>query len=162
MRSLTSQLGKPLRLAAFAATMMANSAAMTQNVASGVVALTPDEMKWQSQGGLTAPGLEQLNLVGDPAKPGAYTVRLRFPKGFRVAPHTHPDSREVTIISGVFATGYGETFDASKLKVLPAGSFYTEPANVPHYIEIEEDVVLQVSGTGPSGRKYIGPRDGAK
>jgi quercetin dioxygenase-like cupin family protein len=135
---------------------------MAQNAASGVVALTPDEMKWTSQGRLTVPGLEQVNLVGDPSKPGPYTVRLRFPKGFRIAPHTHPDSREVTIISGVFATGYGETFEASKLKVLPAGSFYTEPANMPHYIEIKEEVVLQVSGTGPSGRQNVNPQDGAK
>ena len=73
----------------------------------------------------------------------------------RIEPHTHPDSREVTIISGVFATAYGEKFDADKLKILPAGSFYTEPANVPHYIEIKEETVLQVSGTGPSGRKFI-------
>jgi hypothetical protein len=40
---------------------------------------------------------------------------------------------------------------------LPAGSFYTEPANVAHYIEIKEDVVLQVSGIGPSGRKFVNP-----
>lgn len=124
---------------------------------ASVVALTPPEMKWTTQGALAAPGLQQLNLVGDPTKPGPYTSRLKFPKGFRIAPHTHPDSREVTIISGVYATGYGETFDNSKLKVLPAGSFYTEPANLPHYIEIEEDTVLQVSGMGPSGRKFIVP-----
>jgi quercetin dioxygenase-like cupin family protein len=84
-------------------------------------------------------------------------LRLKFPKGFRIAPHTHPDSREVTILSGVYATGYGETFDDTKLKILPAGSFYTEPANVPHFIEIKEETVLQVSGTGPSGRKFILP-----
>ena len=86
-----------------------------------------------------------------------YTLRLKFPKGFRIAPHTHPDSREVTILSGTFATGYGETFDVAKLKILPAGSFYTEPANVPHYIEIEEDTVLQVRGMGPSGRRFVDP-----
>jgi hypothetical protein len=40
--------------------------------------------------------------------------------------------------------------------VLPAGSFYIEPANVAHFIEIKEDVVLQVSGTGPE------PAAGAK
>jgi quercetin dioxygenase-like cupin family protein len=118
-------------------------------------ALTPSEMSWTSQGPLAAPGMEQLNLVGNPSSPGPYTLRLKFPKGFRISPHTHPDSREVTVLSGVYATGYGETFDAAKLKVLPAGSFYTEPANVPHYIEIEEDTVLQVSGTGPSGRKFV-------
>jgi quercetin dioxygenase-like cupin family protein len=84
-------------------------------------------------------------------------LRLKFPKGLRIAPHTHPDSREVTILSGTFATGYGENFDAAKLKVLPAGSFYTEPANIPHYIEIDEDTVLQVSGMGPSRRQFVNP-----
>jgi quercetin dioxygenase-like cupin family protein len=128
---------------------------LTEPVWPGGLILTPAELTWESQGTLTAPGVQQLNLVGDPAKPGPYTIRLKFPKGFKIAPHTHPDSREVTILSGVFATGYGETFDAAQLKVLPAGSFYTEPANLPHYIEIEEEAVIQVSGTGPSGRKFI-------
>ena len=138
-----------------------NSAAVAQS-AQGVVAVTPVEMKWTSQGGLAAPGMEQLNLLGDPAKPGPYTLRLKFPKGFKIAPHTHPDSREVTILSGTFATGYGEKFDAANLKILPAGSFYTEPANIPHYIEIKEDAVLQVSGTGPSGRIFVNPPDSPK
>jgi quercetin dioxygenase-like cupin family protein len=92
----------------------------------------------------------------------AYTLRLKFPKGFKIAPHTHPDSREVTVLSGVFATGYGESFDGAKLKILPAGSFYTELANVPHYIEIEEDTVLQVSGKGPSGRNFVNRSDNPK
>ena len=139
-----------------------NVVAAAQPAAPGVVAVTPAEMKWASQGGLAAPGMEQLNLLGDPAKPGPYTLRLKFPKGFKIAPHTHPDSREVTILSGTFATGYGEKFDAANLKILPAGSFYTEPANVPHYIEIKEDVVLQVSGVGPSGRRFVGSTDGPK
>lgn len=124
--------------------------------------LTPSEMSWTSQGPLAAPGMEQVNLVGNPSRPGAYTLRLKFPKGFKIAPHSHPDAREVTIISGVYATGYGDTFDSAKLKILPAGSFYTEPANIPHFIEIEEDTVLQVSGTGPSGRKLVNPFDNSK
>ena len=135
---------------------------LTKPVWPGAVILTPAELKWESRGNLTAPGVEQLNLVGDPDKPGPYTIRLKFPKGFRIAPHTHPDSREVTILSGVFATGYGETFDAAQLKVLPAGSFYTEPADVSHFIEIEEDAIIQVSGTGPSGRKFINRSEGSR
>jgi quercetin dioxygenase-like cupin family protein len=133
--------------------------ALAQTGASGPVMITPAEMKWTAQGAYAAPGMEQLNLIGDPAKPGPYTLRLKFPRGYRVAPHTHPDAREVTIISGTFATGYGDKFDEAKLKVLPAGSFYTEPANLPHYIEIKEDVVLQVSGIGPSGRRFAAPAD---
>jgi hypothetical protein len=69
---------------------------MAQTGAASVVALTPSEMMWTKQGALAAPGLEQLNLVGDPARPGPYTLRLKFPKGFRIEPHTYPDSREVT------------------------------------------------------------------
>jgi len=137
-------------------------AALAQTPERQGYAVTPSEMSWVSQGALAAPGMEQLSLVGDPAKPGPYTLRLKFPKGFKVAPHTHPDSREVTVLSGVFATGYGETFDGAKLKILPAGSFYTEPANLPHFIEIEEDTVLQVSGMGPSGRKFVNPAGNPK
>ena len=140
---------------------MLSAPAMAQTT-PGAVALTPGEMKWASQGGLAAPGMQQLNLIGDPAKPGPYTLRLKFPKGFRLAPHTHPDSREVTILSGTFATGYGEKFDADNLKVLPPGSFYTEPANVPHYIEIKDDTILQVTGTGPSERRFINPSGSPK
>ncbi len=137
-------------------------AALAQSAAPGVIAMTPAEMKWGPQGGLTVAGLEQTNLLGSPAQPGPYTIRFKFPAGYKVAPHTHPDSREVTILSGTWRTGYGEKFDAAALKALPAGSFYTEPANVPHFIEIKEDVVLQVSGTGPSGRKFVNPEDSPK
>jgi len=128
----------------------------------GVMALTLSEMKWSPQGALALTGLEQVNLVGDPAKPGPYTIRLRFPAGYKVAPHTHPDSREITILSGTVYTGYGDKFDAEKLKALPTGSFYTEPANVSHFLEMREAVMVQVSGMGPSGRKFVNPADNPK
>ena len=117
--------------------------------------LEPEDLRWSKLAAYAMPGLEQVNLVGDPALPGRYTIRLKFPKGFRIAPHTHPDSREVTVLSGTFANGYGDKFDPTKLRKLKPGSFYTEPSDVPHFIEVEEDVVLQVSGTGPSGRHFI-------
>jgi hypothetical protein len=53
--------------------------------------------------------------------------------------------------------GYGEKTEPAGLKELPAGSFYTEPANVSHFMEIREPTMVQVSGTGPSGRKFVGP-----
>jgi hypothetical protein len=136
--------------------------AVAQTAAPGVMALTPSEMKWGAQGGLALPGMEQLKLVGDPAKPGPYTIRLKFPAGYKLAPHTHPDSREVTILSGTWYTGYGDKFDLATLKALPAGSFYTEPANVAHFVEVREPVIIQVSGTGPSGRKFVNPADNPK
>ena len=150
-----------LGLAFLAAATVASAVALAQTLPS-VLALTPSEMKWSAQGVFAVRGMEQLNLIGDPTKPGPYTLRLKFPKGYKIAPHSHPDAREVTILSGVFATGYGDKVDPANLKILPAGSFYTEPANLPHYIEIVEDVVLQVSGIGPSQRVFVNPEDRPK
>ena len=95
--------------------------------------------------------MEQLNLVGDPAKPGPYTLRLKFPAGYKLAPHTYPDSREIDGPQNLAAR-----------KALPAGSFYTEPANVSHFVEVREPVMIQVSGMGPSGRKFVNPADNPK
>lgn len=126
------------------------------------IAMTPSEMKWGAQGSLAMPGIEQVNLVGDPSRPGPYTLRLKFPAGYKLEPHTHNDSREVTILSGTWYTGYGDKFDEATLKALPAGSFYTEPANVSHFVETREPVMIQVSGTGPSGRMFVRPATNPK
>jgi quercetin dioxygenase-like cupin family protein len=150
MQVKTSVIGP----ATFALALSFAVAALAQDAAP--VALTADKMKWSTQGGLALPGLEQVSLVGDPSKPGPYTIRLKFPAGYKLAPHTHPDSREVTILSGTWFTGYGEQADPALLKVLPAGSFYTEPANVPHFVEVHDAVIIQVSGVGPSGRAFVG------
>src|SRR5215468_2478982 len=125
-------------------------------------AMTPSEMKWEAQGALAMAGMEQVNLVGNPSRPGPYTLRLKFPAGYKLAPHTHPDYREVTILSGTWYTGYGEKFDEAALKALPAGSFYTEPANLAHFVEVREPVVIQVSGTGPSERVFVKPAESAR
>ena len=70
--------------------------------------------------------------------------------------HSHPESRAYTIISGTWYVGYGDKFDAAKLKALPAGSFYTEPANVNHFSQIKEDgVVVQIVGVGPSATRFF-------
>ena len=138
------------------------SAAGAQSTAPGVVAVTPDEMQWKASGGLALTGLSQANLIGDPGKPGPYTIRLKFPAGYKLAAHSHPDAREVTVLSGTWLTGYGEKFDAAALKELPAGSFYTEPANLPHFVETRGEVLIQVSGAGPSGRRFVDPADNPK
>jgi quercetin dioxygenase-like cupin family protein len=144
-------------LAALVLAALLAGGALAQMSGPAPVALTADEMKWSPQGALALPGLEQVNLVGEPSKPGPYTIRLKFPAGYKLAPHTHPDPREVTILSGTWYTGYGDKYDPALLKALPAGSFYTEPANLSHFVEVREPVVIQVSGTGPSGRSFVNP-----
>src|SRR6266446_4477383 len=73
----------------------------------------------------------------------------------RIEAHTHPDDRAVTVISGAWHFGYGTRFDEKELKELPAGSFYTEPPNTPHFASTgDTPAVVQISGFGPSGTRY--------
>lgn len=124
--------------------------------ASGLM-LTPSQLQWKPNPRVA--GLEVANIVGDATQPGPYVQRVRFPAGQVVQAHSHPDDRTYTVISGTWHVGWGERYDASKLTALPAGSFYTEPAGVPHFISTREDVVVQISGTGPTAVHYV---EGAK
>ena len=56
--------------------------------------------------------------------------------------------------------GFGKTFDESKLIALPAGSFYTEPANLPHFVATKGDgAVVQIGGSGPTRQIWVNPAD---
>ena len=97
-------------------------------------------------------------LIGDPTKPGLYTVRVNIAPHTQVRPHTHRDNRSVTVISGTWHMGYGSIYDAKSLKDLPPGSFYTEPAAQPHFAQTgDEPVVIWVTGYGPSDTKFVMP-----
>ena len=86
-------------------------------------------------------------------------LRLKFPAGYRVAPHTHPVDEIVTVISGTFHKGMGETADPSKAQPLPAGSFFALPPGTAHYVFTKEETVIQISTNGPWGLTYINPKD---
>jgi quercetin dioxygenase-like cupin family protein len=104
------------------------------------------------------PIVQMTPLIGDPTKPGLYTVRVNIAPHTQVRPHTHRDNRSVTVISGTWHMGYGGTFDARGLKDLPPGSFYTEPAGQAHFAQTgDEPVVIWVTGYGPSDTKFVTP-----
>lgn len=136
--------------AAIACSFVAHTA-VAQDLPRGAMRITPDELKW---GPGRVPGHEIAPLVGDSTKPGPYVERVKFPPNHRVQAHSHPDDRTYTVISGTWYIGYGDKFDESKLKALPAGSFHTEPANVTHFSYTKEGVVVQIMGTGPTATRF--------
>jgi len=100
-------------------------------------------------------GIQTRLLRGNPTQPGAYSIQLNVPANTRIEAHHHPDDRFVTVISGTWHFGYGTRFDEKELKELSAGSFYTEPPNVPHFARTGgSPAVVQISGFGPSGTRY--------
>jgi quercetin dioxygenase-like cupin family protein len=135
------------RVACNAAFVLFVSTAFAQSEPLKTARLTPDELKWAP----TQTGNQQAIIAGDPQKTGMYAYRTKFAANFRNQPHYHPDERIVTIVSGTLYVGYGEQFDESKLKALPAGSIFTEPAKQPHFVWAKDgEVIIQVIGYGPS------------
>jgi quercetin dioxygenase-like cupin family protein len=125
-----------------------------QQVPSGVVLFDINKAQWEK----SATG-EAAKIVGDQTKPGPYIflTKPRAAPSPANKPHTHPDTRTYTVISGTWYVGFGEKFDESKLIQLKAGSVYTEPAGVPHFVVVkDEGTIVQISGTGPSRQIFVG------
>jgi len=120
-----------------------------------VVRLVPGDISWNTDPKLH--GLQTAVLVGDPGAPAPYAQRIRIPAGTKLRPHWHPNmARMVTVISGTLYFAYGDKFDEAKLKAMPAGSFFTEPRNMPHYaVTRNEEALLQLNAIGPDGTVYV-------
>lgn len=116
----------------------------------------PDQVQWSAGTGPMA-GAEIATLVGDPAKPGPFTIRIRMPDGGKFAPHFHGDTERVTVLSGTLMVGLGDKFDESAMKALPAGSFASVPAGVHHYAMAKGQTVLQLGGIGPFSMTAVEP-----
>lgn len=140
--------------AAAAGTWMMVPAVLAQaDLPPGALRITPDELRF---GPGRVPGHEIAPLIGASNKPGAYVERVRFPANTTSQAHSHPEDRTYTVISGTWYVGYGDTYDPAKLKALPPGSFYTEPANVAHFsLTKDEPVLVQISGNGPSATRFV-------
>ena len=132
--------------------------AYAQGTGTAVVKLPQDS---DFKGPLTGPP-QVVFLYGDPTKPGAFFVsRVRFSAGWKDPPHWYANEvRTVVVLSGTLYYGNGDKWDESKLKAYPAGTFYSEAPKAPHFTWAKDgEVIIQVSGSGPSGKTYIPQQD---
>lgn len=104
-------------------------------------------------------GAEFAVLHGSPAEKGPFVMRLKFPAGYIIAPHMHPEEEHVTVISGGFGMGTGEVYDAAKAPLLAPGSFVQIPVGMAHFARTEEETVVQINAMGPFGVTYVNTRD---
>ena len=123
-------------------------------------ALTPDTIPWGPAPAVVRPGAQFAVLEGNPgASSGDYTIRLKLPDGFRIAPHWHPLRENVTIISGTLKVGMGDVFETDKMKPFPAGSFAFLDPNMHHYVMASGETIVQVHGQAPFQFTYVHPED---
>ena len=145
------RMGKNYLAVAFFAFVIAG--AYGQNSES--IIKRPEEVEFKSP--LPVANLKSAVLYGDPAKPGVYVQRTKFPAGTKGMPHWHPDEwRTAVVLSGTLYFGVGEQWDESKLKAYPTGTFYSEPPKTPHYVWVKDgEVIIQTTGMGPTGTTPI-------
>jgi quercetin dioxygenase-like cupin family protein len=97
-------------------------------------------------------------LVGDPAKPGPYTLRGRMGAGYTLGLHQHPDEDEhLTVLSGTLYWSTGAAGSDAPEHGLPAGGYIVFPAGTPHRLRTTEETVIQMTGVGPRMYVYLDP-----
>jgi quercetin dioxygenase-like cupin family protein len=121
-------------------------------------ATAPDGIKWGDAPPVFNKGAKMAVLYGDPSKSGLFIVRLKVPANYKIMPHTHPTDENVTVVSGSFAVGMGDKLDP-KAKAMPAGSFFSMPANMHHYAFSTKETIVEVSAMGPFQITYVDPKD---
>jgi hypothetical protein len=121
---------------------------------------TPNDIPYGPAPAFLPAGAQLAVLEGNPAAAsGDYTIRLKMPDGYRIAPHWHPKRENVTVLTGTFKVGMGDHFDEAKMGDFPAGSFaYLDP-DMHHYAMAVGEVVVQVHGASPLQFNYVNPED---
>ncbi|MEO8626654.1 MAG: cupin domain-containing protein [Betaproteobacteria bacterium] len=138
-------------LSALALTLSVGAAAAaegTEFMMKGYESTVSPQVQWKDSTAIPA-GAKMILLYGDPKKDGPYIFRVKFPAGYKLPAHKHPDQRIVTVLQGNYWTAVGEKFEQSKLVKFTPGSFYTTEPNAPHFAWAETEVVIQEMGTGP-------------
>lgn len=122
---------------------------------------SPD-VQWGPAPPILPAGAQMAVLDGDPSQAVPFTLRLRLPDGYRLAPHTHPTDEHVTVIRGKFLVGMGSSFDEGAMQALAPGGYVTAPANHPHFATARGETVVQVHAMGPFVVTYVNPADAPK
>src|SRR3982075_2930530 len=152
---------KPSFLAlALAAATLAAAMLLVAHPIHAQNAFAPDQVQFGPAPAFLPPGAQLPFLEGDPmASSGDFTIRLKMPDGYKVAPHTHPNRENVTVLSGTLKVGMGDQFDASKMTAFNAGSFAYMDPSMHHYAAASGETVIQIHGMSPVKFNYINPAD---
>jgi quercetin dioxygenase-like cupin family protein len=136
-----------MRRALFALAAFASACATAPEATAPNTAWT-ESVKFTSMG--QGSGAFSSTLDGSTTKAEPYTIRVHITKGGKIQPHTHPDTRFITVVDGDLCYGFGDVFDEAACKVYPEGSTFVVPGGKPHYGFGKSDAVYQESGVGPS------------
>jgi hypothetical protein len=116
-------------------------------------------LNWTAAPPALPAGARVAVLVGDPTKPGPFTLRLDMPDGYEIRPHHHPMAERIKVIEGTFMRGLGDKWADDKLETLAVGEEASIAAKQPHYVRVKGQTLVEVSSTGPLEVTYVNPAD---
>lgn len=119
----------------------------------------PGDIKWGNAPPSLPKGAKLAVLYGDPGKSGPFVMRLMTPASYKIAPHWHSQTENLTIISGTLYLGSGDKADKAHEHALKAGGFHYLPAKAHHYAFTKAPTVIQIHGDGPFDITYINDAD---
>jgi len=117
------------------------------------------EAQWQPAPPFLPPGAQFALLEGNRAEKGDITLRLKLPDNYRLPPHWHSTTEHVTVLSGNFNIGMGDTINPSDTQQLRPGGYVSLPAKMHHYAVARGETIVQVHLQGPFDIYYVNPGD---
>ncbi len=99
-----------------------------------------------------AAGQPQVATVfGDSTKPGLYGIIIKWPPHTNSRPHSHPNDRYITVLSGTWWIGTGPKYQPDNMVAMKPGTFIIHHAGQIHYDGAKDDsAMIYIVGMGPA------------
>lgn len=90
-------------------------------------------------------------VFGDSTKPGLYGIVIKWPPHTFSRPHSHPNDRYVTVLSGTWWINTGAKFNSDTMMPMKPGAFVIHHAGEIHYDGTkDEPAMIYIVGMGPA------------
>jgi quercetin dioxygenase-like cupin family protein len=139
-----------------AAIALASAAAFAQHSAGHQFTHSKD-LKWGDNPAL--PGAKVALIEGPMNEAKPFTMRIRLPANYKIAPHFHSGIEHVTVISGEFIMGMGEKANEKNMTKLQPGDVAVMQPKQAHYAMTSKATEVQVHGLGPWTLTFVNPKD---
>jgi len=104
----------------------------------------PENIKWTK-----AANQDNAVLQGDPTKTGLYIQLTKWHPGNTSRPHSHPNDRYITVLSGTWWVGTGANYDPASMAPMKTGTYVVHHGMEMHYDGAkDEECVLLIVGMG--------------
>ena len=149
MPSIRFRLGGALALAAaIVGFSVASPLTAKAEIDPKAITIVPfDKLDFKGPAG----GAQIATVFGDATKPGMYGIVIKWPPHTFSRPHSHPNDRYVTVLSGTWWINTGAKFNSDTMMPMKPGAFVIHHAGEIHYDGTkDEPAMIYIVGMGPA------------